>query len=248
MRPACLPQSPAYQTRPFALIRVRLEHNPLPVHIDPSDPDCAEAASEILRRHDAGELEANITTAVRDFLIRTRLVNSNQIVEENRARPGLPPRRRPHRPRHLRRGQAQDRHRRRLPTRPRERQAARRLPGPVPRAGPRPHGRPYRRQALAAALARRRSGHHGPAVRLHPRAPRPLDRPIRVAPRPRPLRRGRQAPLPRYHRRALRPQQPLLPARHSRPSRTSTTGTPTPTPPRSRGSYGRTSSRRPWER
>ena len=55
----------------------------MPVHIDPNDPACAEAASEILRRHDAGQLEANITTAVRDFLVRTRLVNSNEIDEEN---------------------------------------------------------------------------------------------------------------------------------------------------------------------
>ena len=55
----------------------------MPVHIDPNDPACAEAASEILRRHDAGQLEANITTAVRDFLVRTRLVNSNEIREED---------------------------------------------------------------------------------------------------------------------------------------------------------------------
>ena len=55
----------------------------MPVHIDPNDPACAEAAAEILRRHDAGQLEANITTAVRDFLVRTRLVNSNEIDEEN---------------------------------------------------------------------------------------------------------------------------------------------------------------------
>ena len=55
----------------------------MPVHIDPHDPEIAEAASEILRRHDAGELEANITTAVRNFLVRTRLVNSNEIREED---------------------------------------------------------------------------------------------------------------------------------------------------------------------
>ena len=60
-----------------------MEHAPLPVHIDPNDPEIAEAASEILRRHDADELEANITTAVRDFLVRTRLVNSNEIREED---------------------------------------------------------------------------------------------------------------------------------------------------------------------
>ena len=55
----------------------------MPVHIDPNDPEIAEAASEILRRYDASELEANITTAVRDFLVRTRLVNSNEIREED---------------------------------------------------------------------------------------------------------------------------------------------------------------------
>ena len=60
-----------------------MEHAPLPVHIDPNDPEISEAASEILRRHDADELEANITTVVRDFLVRTRLVNSNEIREED---------------------------------------------------------------------------------------------------------------------------------------------------------------------
>ena len=53
------------------------------VHVDPNDPEIAEAASEILRRYDASELEANITTAVRDFLVRTRLVKSNEIRQED---------------------------------------------------------------------------------------------------------------------------------------------------------------------
>ena len=43
------------------------------VHIDYSDPRYAESAAEILRRHDNGEPEANITSAVRDFLIVTGL-------------------------------------------------------------------------------------------------------------------------------------------------------------------------------
>ena len=53
------------------------------VHIDPNDPNCKNAAAEILRRHDKGEAEANITTAVRDFLTVTGLVKAEQIFEEN---------------------------------------------------------------------------------------------------------------------------------------------------------------------
>ena len=56
-------------------------------HINPEDPttaaECTKAAAEILRRHEMGEAEANITSAVRDFLIRTQLVNSEDIVEES---------------------------------------------------------------------------------------------------------------------------------------------------------------------
>ncbi len=54
-----------------------------PDHLDYNDPAPLAAASEMLRRHDLGEPEANITTAVRDFLIATRLATSDQIVEEN---------------------------------------------------------------------------------------------------------------------------------------------------------------------
>ena len=53
------------------------------VHIDPNDPNYKKAAAEILRRHDKGEPEANITSAVRDFLTVTGLVNAEEIVEEN---------------------------------------------------------------------------------------------------------------------------------------------------------------------
>ena len=52
-------------------------------HLDYNDPACKEAAAELLRRHDLGEPEANITSAVRDFLIATRLARSDEIVEEN---------------------------------------------------------------------------------------------------------------------------------------------------------------------
>ena len=43
----------------------------------------ADAAAEILRRHDSNEPEANITSAVRDFLILTGLARSEEITEEN---------------------------------------------------------------------------------------------------------------------------------------------------------------------
>ena len=55
----------------------------MPIHIDPNDPRYANAAAEILRRHDRGEPEANITSAVRDFLILTGLARSEEIIEEN---------------------------------------------------------------------------------------------------------------------------------------------------------------------
>ena len=55
----------------------------MPVHIDYNDPRYAESAVEILRRHDNAEPEANITSAVRDFLVTTGLVRPSDIVEEN---------------------------------------------------------------------------------------------------------------------------------------------------------------------
>ena len=51
--------------------------------INPNDPNCADAAAEILRRHNRGEPEANITTAVRNFLTISGLVGDEEIVEEN---------------------------------------------------------------------------------------------------------------------------------------------------------------------
>ena len=51
--------------------------------IDYNDPRYAHAAAEILRRHDNGEPEANITSAVRDFLILTGLASGEEMVEEN---------------------------------------------------------------------------------------------------------------------------------------------------------------------
>ena len=52
-------------------------------HIDYNDPTIKNAAAEVLRRHENNEAEANITSAVRDFLVATRLVGTNEIVEEN---------------------------------------------------------------------------------------------------------------------------------------------------------------------
>ena len=54
-----------------------------PADIDWEDPKNEEAAGEILRRHNNFEAEANITSAVRDFLILTGLARSGEIVEEN---------------------------------------------------------------------------------------------------------------------------------------------------------------------
>ena len=52
-------------------------------HMNYKDPRYADAAAEILRRHDDFQTEANITSAVRDFLILTGLARSDEIVEEN---------------------------------------------------------------------------------------------------------------------------------------------------------------------
>ncbi len=53
------------------------------IQIDYNDPRYAEAAAEILRRKENREPEANITSAVRDFLILTGLVRADETVEEN---------------------------------------------------------------------------------------------------------------------------------------------------------------------
>ena len=53
------------------------------VHIDIADAKYRNAAAQILLRHDNFQPEANITSAVRDFLILTGLARSEEIVEEN---------------------------------------------------------------------------------------------------------------------------------------------------------------------
>ncbi len=52
-------------------------------HLDISDGRYEAAATAILTRHDNFEAEANITTAVRDFLILTNLARGDEIIEEN---------------------------------------------------------------------------------------------------------------------------------------------------------------------
>ena len=52
-------------------------------HIDIADPRYRDAAVQVLLRHDNFQPEANITSAVRDFLILTGLTRSEEIVEEN---------------------------------------------------------------------------------------------------------------------------------------------------------------------
>ena len=52
-------------------------------HLDIQDPKYPILAAGILGRHERNEAEANITSAVRDFLIQTGLVKSDEIVEEN---------------------------------------------------------------------------------------------------------------------------------------------------------------------
>ena len=50
--------------------------------IDYNDPKYQTAATAILQRHDNNESEANITSAVRDFLLSTRLVEADEVAEE----------------------------------------------------------------------------------------------------------------------------------------------------------------------
>ena len=52
-------------------------------HIDLDDPRYRDATAQILFRHDALQPEANITSAVRDFLVLTGLARNEEIIEEN---------------------------------------------------------------------------------------------------------------------------------------------------------------------
>ena len=51
--------------------------------LSPDAPAARAAAANILRSHKNGEAEANITSAIRDFLIATRLATAVEMVEEN---------------------------------------------------------------------------------------------------------------------------------------------------------------------
>ena len=50
---------------------------------DIDNPQNRELAAAILRRHESADAEANITSAIRDFLIGTQLARAGEIVEEN---------------------------------------------------------------------------------------------------------------------------------------------------------------------
>ena len=52
-------------------------------HINLDDPRYRDAAAQILFRHDALQPEANITSAVRQFLVQTGLARDEEIIEEN---------------------------------------------------------------------------------------------------------------------------------------------------------------------
>ena len=52
-------------------------------HLDINDPRYQQAAAELLRRHSLYEAEANITSAIRDFLLSTGLAQPDQIEEEH---------------------------------------------------------------------------------------------------------------------------------------------------------------------
>ncbi len=55
----------------------------MPDFINYNDPAYKEAAAEILHRHDQGAAEANITSAIRHFLVVTGLAKNEEINEEN---------------------------------------------------------------------------------------------------------------------------------------------------------------------
>ena len=53
------------------------------MQLNTSDPKYPELAHNILHRHEQGQAEANITTAIQNFLVGTGLVATQEIVEEN---------------------------------------------------------------------------------------------------------------------------------------------------------------------
>ncbi len=57
-------------------------------HLDLDDPRYRQAAAELLHRHNLYEAEANITSAIRDFLLTTGLAQPHQFEEEHPPAPG----------------------------------------------------------------------------------------------------------------------------------------------------------------
>ena len=55
----------------------------MPTQLDTTDPKYPELAGNILERCEQGQAEANMTTAIQNFLAGTELVASREIVEEN---------------------------------------------------------------------------------------------------------------------------------------------------------------------
>ena len=55
----------------------------MPTQLDANNPKYPDLARNILERYEQGQAEANITTAIQNFLVGTELVASQEIVEEN---------------------------------------------------------------------------------------------------------------------------------------------------------------------
>ena len=189
----------------------------MPTQLDLHDPRYQTAAAEILWRHrQTYEAEANITSAVRDFLILTGLAKSGEIVEED------PPARGSGRAVDLTALNTFIEFKRRSSStggsEP-DPQHVRQLDDyltPIGGGGPRrPHRRPHRRQVLAAALAERRRGQDHPSPRLHAGQRGALVPPVRVAARQGAGLAGGCPARARSHRGGVRTQQPAVRARHS---------------------------------
>ena len=216
------------------------------LHIDPNDPNYKKAAAEILRRHDKGEPEANITSAVRNFLTVTGLVKDEEIVEEN------PPAEGSRRAVDLAALDTFIEFKRRI--------------GTAGGFNPDPKNVDQLDDYLAQSekQGRVRMGiltdgkywllrwpNAGPAkdsaaVCLHAGRPEQLDRPTRLAARPRPLCGREQATRPGSPSPRASVPTALHTSATSRLSRPYTANSPATTPSRSRGSCGRTCLRPPW--
>ena len=185
------------------------------LHLDPSDERYTDTARGILRRHDLNEAEANITSAIRDFLILTNLAKSDEIVEEKA--PALGAR------------TAVD-----LTALDTFVEIKRRI-GTTPGFDPDPdnveqldgyleHSEKEDwadgREALAAPVAGRGRGQDDLPVRIHPGESRRVASALRMAARQGPGVEGRHPSGQGERGRSLWPRQPTLPQGHSPPERT----------------------------